>query len=374
MPIAYDVAALREAAEGIRPATLPARIAARLRATTWPLVIVACIAALSHALWGMPYWWGIIQQRGFAPWFHAVVLPDFVTTIVLLVSIRASADNGTALAHRPGRFLLVLALGAIAAEAVMSMLYVLLGVTEFLPGNRPLNSYLIAWLNSMLFGALFGWLGILYLQRTEDQARFSAAMTRHMLLARQVTQSRLIAARAQIDPELVASILRHVRNRYSANADEASALLDQLIGHLRLAMSRVRDRSPSPAAEIALIRSYLALRETESGVPIAFHAGLGEQAMALPEKTPIPVFPIVRRLCDEAILAASAQTASRLDVRIDSRPDCLSIELKLGAAAIAPSGLEQIKAFLAELALGDDILQHFVEPGGNRYVVQAAIR
>jgi hypothetical protein len=335
------------------------------------LVIVGGVAALSHGLWSTPHWWAQIQQHQLAPWFHAVVLPDFVTTIVLLISIRASADNGTDLARRPGRFLLVLALGAIVAEIVMSAIYVLLGVSEFSPGSRPFNSYLIAWLNSMLFGGLFGWFGILYMQRTEDQARLSATMTRHVLLTRQVTQSRLIAARAQIDADLVARILRNVRARYTTNADAASALLDQLISHLRLAMSRVREPSSSPTAELALIRSYLALREAESGVPIAFQTGLGEPWPALVNAPQIPVFPIVRRLCDEAVLAVSAQIGSGLDVRIDRGPDCLSIELKL--TAIAPSCLTRMKALLAELALGDDMLQHFVEPGGHRYVVRVAV-
>jgi len=363
-----------ENAELIRTVSLPAKIWTRLRATSFSLVIVAAIAALSHALWGLPYWLGRIRQDGVVHWLYAIVLPDLVTAFIMLMAIRGSTDNGTDLARRPGRFLLALLLGVTLAEVVMVALYELFNVPKFTLATRPPESYLIAWLNSMLFGGLFGWLGILHLQRIEDRERFSAAMARRSLLARQVTQSRLAAVRARTDPEWVANVLRNVLARYRKNGEDASSLLDQLIGHLRLAMTRARERLPSPAAEMALIRSYLALREVESGISIALHGDLVGQEPARPD-LPIPIFPAVRRLCDEAVLAAAEQVSARIDMRIESMPSCLCIELKLVAAAIAPWRLAQTKAYMAELSLGhDDTLQHFADSEGNRYVVQVAIR
>ena len=65
-----------------------------------------------------------------------------------------------------------------------------------MPGAFPYATLAAAWLNTMTWGSLFGWLYFLYLRRNEDRNTYSALMKRSSLLSRDLAQQRLLAARA----------------------------------------------------------------------------------------------------------------------------------------------------------------------------------
>ena len=220
----------------------------------------------------------------------------------------------------------------------------------------------------MILSGTFSWLSFLYLKSVEDQKKFGMLLVKRSMLARQVARTRLSNTRAQIDPQMVVRVLRHVRAGYLENAIEAAALLDHMIGYLRLAMNRQREKNPSFNAEYKLLRSYLVLREAETGIHIDFQLTSNQWASQQP--VAFPLFLITQKLCEETVLALAPYG----QIRLEKRANHITMELDIGAVAISESGLTRLSTYLHQLFVDKaDILRHIYEPGGNRYVVQVTI-
>lgn len=122
---------------------------------------------------------------------------------------------------------------------------------------------------------------------TQDLLREHSELRRHALAAR------LAALQAQMDPTLLFDALVAVEQAYARQDPTASARLERLIRHLRVALPRLRDAGATLCSEAELIASYLDLLRDLNGRPPAFESDLGSRAA-----TPLPpmlLLPLVQR-------------------------------------------------------------------------------
>jgi hypothetical protein len=345
---------------------LRARLHQAVKAVTSWAVVWIVASSIAATFWLLPQISALVPEQSMIFRLARSFLPSFASAMTVGFAICLSSDSGVALARRPGRFVAALMLGATCAIPVVWAIDWLLPIKSNWELPRRLLDW---WLTVILFGMFFGWAAVLYWQRIEDQARLTLLLSRRSLLTRQLAQLRFSAARAQIDPELVARILRRVQDRYRVNDDSAAVLLEQLICYLRLAMGRIRSQRASSREELALLRAYVALREAETGTRIALQLNLVIDDDRQDVPFSLPLFLLSRKML-EAVPAVPA-----LAVCIQRRGDHLFVELG-SAVAIPADRLERLREDLCMLTgtgIGMDILQHFSDTGINRYVVQTAI-
>lgn len=130
------------------------------------------------------------------------------------------------------------------------------------------------------------------LRRRQEQAA-QDLLREHSQLRRHALEARLAALQAQVDPALLFDALVAVEQAYGRQDPTASARLDRLIRHLRVALPRLRDAGATLSSEAELIASYLDLLRDLHGEPPDFETDLGTQgATALP---PMLLLPLVQR-------------------------------------------------------------------------------
>ena len=129
-------------------------------------------------------------------------------------------------------------------------------------------------------------------RRRQDQAA-QDLLREHSQLRRHALASRLAALQAQVDPGLLFDALVSVEQAYGRQDPGASARLERLIRHLRVALPRLRDAGATLGSEAELIASYLDLLRDLNGHPPVFDCELGSRgATALP---PMLLLPLVQR-------------------------------------------------------------------------------
>jgi len=129
-------------------------------------------------------------------------------------------------------------------------------------------------------------------RRSQDEAA-QALLKEHSVLRRHALASRLAALQAQVEPGLLFDALVSIEQAYARQDSSASARLERLIRHLRVALPRLRDAGATLGGEAELIASYLDLLRDLNGHPPDFECELGSHgAMALP---PMLLLPLVQR-------------------------------------------------------------------------------
>lgn len=129
-------------------------------------------------------------------------------------------------------------------------------------------------------------------RRRQDQAA-QDLLREHSQLRRHALASRLAALQAQVDPGLLFDALVSVEQAYDRLDPTASARLERLIRHLRVALPRLRDAGATLGGEAELIASYLDLLRDLNGNPPDFDCELGPRgATQLP---PMLLLPLVQR-------------------------------------------------------------------------------
>lgn len=115
----------------------------------------------------------------------------------------------------------------------------------------------------------------------------------HSQLRRHALAARLSALQAQVDPALLFDALVSVEQAYDRHDPSASARLERLIRHLRVALPRLRDSGATLGGEAELIASYLDLLRDLGGTATRFECELGRLS-----STPLPpmlLLPLVQR-------------------------------------------------------------------------------
>lgn len=128
-------------------------------------------------------------------------------------------------------------------------------------------------------------------RRLEEAAQ--TLLQEHGQLRRHALASRLAALQAQVDPGLLFDALVSVEQAYARQDGDASARLERLIRHLRVALPRLRESGATLGSEAELIASYLDLLRDLNGQPPTFDCELGSRgATPLP---PMLLLPLVQR-------------------------------------------------------------------------------
>lgn len=337
----------------------------RFRRVIRPALFWAIIGGLVGSFWNLPQLTDLIAEQGYMVWLARSFLSAFVPAGILVGSLFLFMDVDVDMAQRPLRFLAALVIGAtVGVAAVWAMLA---GVFQAKTSVALPIMLTEAWSAIMLFGGIFGWAAILNIQRAEGQRRLGGLLAQRSALTLQVAHSTLLTARAKIDPEMVARMLREVRRRYGDGSEQAPILLDNLIGYLRLAMSRKREKRPSFSGEMSLVHSYIALREAESGLQIDLHVNVQGEAMQSRGHA-LPIFAIAKCLIDQAI----AQSTVCIVLHIDVIGAAMAIGLDTGVTPLEEGALATIRAQLAELPAGSELAMHsqLLDTGSYRYVVK----
>lgn len=270
----------------------------RLRHRSGQTVMFALVGAVIGYAATLPEWLEKIEAGGGANFWQRAP-GNFCTALlgalIIAFTLRGLAVSGLASARRPWRFaVLVVVVSGMANVVAWYFTITVFGSRFPSIQELPLEKFLDTWMQVVLWSALLGWLYLLTLQHADDRDMLDGLLGKRVLLARQLAKSRLGAARAQIDPAMVASTLGVVRERYCRGQQaDAAALLDHLIDYLRLAMNRGQQALPQSNVELALMRAYIALREVEHGVQVGFQVQAGVSAA--------PHFLVVKTLLDRAI-------------------------------------------------------------------------
>lgn len=202
----------------------------------------AIIGALTGALNQLPGWMSRYDEMG-ADAFFARMPRDaagaIAATVFMMLVLRLCTEKASGLLRRPRVFVAIMLVSTVAATWIGTSLHVALSNGRIV-GYVNQEKMLTFWLDAMLWFCLVGWLYLLALQRAELRATLSGLLSRRAALGRQLAHARLGTARAQVDPAEVARVLVEVRTAYRADPAAASAKLDELIGRLRRAMSRVQ--------------------------------------------------------------------------------------------------------------------------------------
>lgn len=342
------------------------RLLLRLRHVALPCLWWAVIGSVAGAAWSLPQLMPVLEKYGYAVWLYRALVPGFLIALILILSLAVGIGSGTVTqtGQRLGRLSLILVVGAALGALVTWAIDLSVPIENGFPLPGRLMNW---WLTNIVFGGAFGFAAVLNIRRKEENMRLAALLGRRSLLARQVAQSKLLKVRAQIDPEMVARILKNLRSQYQSRPDAAATLLDQLIAYLRLAMSREREGNLSAATELELVRAYSALCQAQTGLAIDLQIKVAQSLQQTPPV--LPIFSIAKHLLDEA-----AGVSSRpLTLRIDVAEHSAGIALEVGTSALPGAAIDRLRAHLRELPGGGfDILPQLQNSGVHCYVVQAA--
>lgn len=133
----------------------------------------------------------------------------------------------------------------------------------------------------------------IHAQRKRQDEAARELLREHGRLRRHALASRLAALQAQVDPGLLFDALVAIEQSYARQEPDASARLERLITHLRVALPRLRDAGATLDSEAELIATYLALLRDLNGRPPHFECDLGDRgATCLP---PMLLLPLVQR-------------------------------------------------------------------------------
>lgn len=214
----------------------------RFRQGFAPGLLFAVFAAVNVTLLNqIPSFVSLAQQAGWAALLTRLAAQMSVTVIcefMIMLALRMSCARASELVQHPMRFLLIMACACAVADFCAWQMLALL--QPALAKHASTLEYVMTWFEMMLWGVLIAWLYLLYLQKIENRLLFSSLLTKRAFLARQIAQTKLSQARAQIDPELLTEILCLVHQHHLKAPQQAADLLDQLIAYLRLAMQRKR--------------------------------------------------------------------------------------------------------------------------------------
>lgn len=359
-----------------------ARLADRLGPGFVPGLAFAAAAVAATQVVFAPYLFERVQAQGWAvvlPWWalHRVV-PGLFVALVALLALHLSTRSASEMVARPWRFVGVLLGSGSLALALVWLLVFRLDPPPDAEALRIDRAQMYeAWFGLLDWGGLFGWFHFLALRRREDGLRLSALLGRHALLERRVAQSRLVVARAQIDPAMVARVLRVVQARADAalERDEdagrddgaAAMLIEQLASYLRLALGRVHDRAPSLASDLALVRSLAALREAETGIPIALQVTSREPGAA--RRPANAAFLVTRAMLD----AALQQAPRRVALRLVTHTGGVAIDVVRDGVPTADAEHARVTAQLAALLPGLPTLRHTTDTGLQRHAAHVPL-
>ncbi len=116
-------------------------------------------------------------------------------------------------------------------------------------------------------------------QREADTERREAEYQR---MSRQVTEAKLSALQAQIEPHFLYNTLASVQALTEVDPARANAMTGHLIQYLRNALPKMRDSTSTLGQEMELVRAYLSILQMRMGERLAFEIALPPELAEVP--------------------------------------------------------------------------------------------
>ncbi len=156
------------------------------------------------------------------------------------------------------------------------------------------------------------------------QAAFDAAALQRAATARRVTEARLSALQAHVDPAFLFSTLELVETLYERDPDAAERALSELIDFLRTALPRIGEEGATLGRELHLARAYLAIMRARMGSRLEIRTEIPREIEAASFPAMLLV-PLVERAVNHGLEPLphggrleinAAQKADRLEVTV----------------------------------------------------------
>ncbi|MBL8516157.1 MAG: histidine kinase [Betaproteobacteria bacterium] len=144
-------------------------------------------------------------------------------------------------------------------------------------------------------------------------------------MGRQVTEARLMALQAQVEPHFLYNTLANVQALTEADPPLASKMVEHLIQYLRAALPKMRETTSTVGQEMELVRAYLNILKIRMGARLEFSINLPDDVAKLP-------FPplMLPSLIENAIKHGlePQREGGRIDITASRLAGLISIEVK----------------------------------------------
>src|SRR5688572_26956794 len=101
-------------------------------------------------------------------------------------------------------------------------------------------------------------------------------------MGQQVTEAKLAALQAQVEPHFLYNTLASVQALTEVDPAKASAMTGHLIQYLRNALPKMRESVSTVGQEVELVRAYLSILQMRMGTRLTFDIDVPQELMALP--------------------------------------------------------------------------------------------
>ena len=101
-------------------------------------------------------------------------------------------------------------------------------------------------------------------------------------MGQQVTEAKLAALQAQVEPHFLYNTLASVQALTEVDPAKANEMTGHLIQYLRNALPKMRESVSTVGQEVELVRAYLSILQMRMGTRLAFDIAVPESLMALP--------------------------------------------------------------------------------------------
>jgi len=165
-----------------------------------------------------------------------------------------------------------------------------------------------------------------------DRARFAQGVAEEKKkeadvhsMHRQVTEARLQALQAQVEPHFLYNTLANVQALTEADPPAANKMVEHLIQYLRAALPKMRETSSTVGQEMELVRAYLNILKIRMGARLEFSINVPDDVAKLP-------FPplMLPSLVENAIKHGlePQREGGRIDITASHLAGLISIEVK----------------------------------------------
>ncbi len=221
-------------------------------------------------------------------------------------------------------------------------------------------------LRNFLMGCVIVGIGhaLVYARRSRTRERQA------QVLQERLTQARLDALSAQLNPHFLFNALNSIAEMAHHDADAADRMLVQLGGLLRHSLESSRQQHTSLHDELGAIDCYIGIEQVRLGDRLQFHRDIDQDAL-FAQVPRLMLQPLVENAVTHAV--AHRESPSRVEVRASCEGDRLILEVLDDGAGTPPKpgfgmGLANTRARLECLYGEAQALDIEVLPGGGTRV------
>jgi hypothetical protein len=245
------------------------------RGVTWGTVVLLLLLCAVDAFRDMLVY---LVEAPFIPWlrgFWRRFYPTVLMGIVIVLAVNAALNHYRKPDWRQSlavaaAVLVPCALGVLMKLHLLRLLYIKPRVMENWYYESPSAWFAWYFIRYAAIGAL---LATAYTMHRREQQRLVALQQTELeqaQLRQQMDEAHLQALSAQIEPHFLFNTLANVRSLYQTDPATASAMLDNLVQYLAIALPRMRDSESTFAREAALADAFLGVQKIRMGGRLSY--------------------------------------------------------------------------------------------------------